>query len=87
MIESPDLDPEAEHVERELKMIIRQTVASLGQRSAEICALRYFEGYSNQEIARMMGTSQLVVGVVLHRARGRLRKKISKYMEGNRETN
>src|SRR5438128_2315487 len=39
-------------------------------------ALRYFEGFDNGEIAQIMGTSPLVVGVTLHRARARLRKDI-----------
>jgi DNA-directed RNA polymerase specialized sigma24 family protein len=36
--------------------------------------LRYVEEYSNQEIARMLNTSQAVVAVMLHRARARLRR-------------
>ena len=43
-------------------------------------ALRYYEGHDNQEIARLMGTSQMVVGVVLHRARTKLKKEIAAYM-------
>ena len=43
-------------------------------------ALRYFEGYDNGEIARLMGTSALVVGVTLHRARAKLRKEIGGYL-------
>ena len=47
--------------------------------------LRYYEGHDNREIARRMGTSQLVVGVVLHRARTRLRKEIGHYLEKHHE--
>ena len=43
-------------------------------------ALRYYEGHDNQEIAKVMGTSQMVVGVVLHRARTKLKKEIAAYM-------
>jgi DNA-directed RNA polymerase specialized sigma24 family protein len=43
-------------------------------------ALRYFEGFDNREIARVMSTSALVVGVTLHRARARLRKEIGSYL-------
>jgi DNA-directed RNA polymerase specialized sigma24 family protein len=42
--------------------------------------LRYFEGYDNGEIARLMSTSALVVGVTLHRARAKLRKEIGSYL-------
>jgi DNA-directed RNA polymerase specialized sigma24 family protein len=44
-------------------------------------ALRYFEGFDNGEIARVMSTSALVVGVTLHRARTRLRKEIGSYLQ------
>jgi DNA-directed RNA polymerase specialized sigma24 family protein len=44
-------------------------------------ALRYFEGFANGEIAKVMNTSPLVVGVTLHRARARLRKEIGKYLQ------
>jgi DNA-directed RNA polymerase specialized sigma24 family protein len=43
-------------------------------------ALRYFEGYANNDIAKIMNTSPLVVGVTLHRARARLRKEIGRYL-------
>jgi RNA polymerase sigma-70 factor (ECF subfamily) len=61
---------------RELRDWLRRAVARLGPRAAEIFSLRYFEGFSNQQIARLLGTSQAVVAVVLHRTRGRLRKEI-----------
>src|ERR1044071_165734 len=44
-------------------------------------ALRYFEGLGNAEIAGVMNTSPLVVGVTLHRARVRMRKEIGKYLK------
>ncbi|MEP6636651.1 MAG: sigma-70 family RNA polymerase sigma factor, partial [Acidobacteriota bacterium] len=74
-------NPEAQHVDRELQTLIREAVARLGATAAEMFVLRYYEGYENQEIARMLGTSHLVVGVVLHRARTKLRKEIGKYLE------
>ena len=45
-------------------------------RAATAFALRYFEGYDNARIAEILGTSQMVVAVTLHRARTRLRKEI-----------
>ena len=45
-------------------------------RAAEVFALRYLEGLSNPQIASLLGTSQAVVAVTLHRTRGRLRKEI-----------
>ncbi|HKO98180.1 MAG TPA: sigma-70 family RNA polymerase sigma factor [Pyrinomonadaceae bacterium] len=80
-LESRFKSPEAEHADRELHQLIRQAVARLGKTAAEMFVLRYYEGYDNQEIAKQMGTSQMVVGVVLHRARTKLRKEIGQYLE------
>jgi len=74
-------NPEAHHEDRELRKLIREAVARLGERAGAMFALRYFEGHDNSEIARIMGTSALVVGVTLHRARARLRKEIGNYLQ------
>lgn len=65
--------PERQLVGREMKDRLRHAVATLNTASAEVFVLRYFEGYSNQEIARMTGSTQGAVGVTLHRARYRLK--------------
>ena len=75
-------NPETSHEDRELRELIRSAVSNLGHTAAQMFALRYFEGYSNREIAEVMKTSALVVGVTLHRARSRLRKEIGRYMQG-----
>ena len=79
---STEPSPETQQVDRELKNQIRQALATLGPKAAEIIVLKYFEGHSNLEIARMLGTTQMVIGVLLHRARTRLRKEIASYLEG-----
>jgi RNA polymerase sigma-70 factor (ECF subfamily) len=84
-LESRFQSPEAEHADRELQMLIRQAVARLGKTAGEMFVLRYYEGYDNQEIAKMLDTSQMVVGVVLHRARTKLRKEIGHYLEKHHE--
>jgi RNA polymerase sigma-70 factor (ECF subfamily) len=84
-LESKFQSPEAEHADRELQMLIRQAVARLGKTAGEMFVLRYYEGYDNQEIAKMLDTSQMVVGVVLHRARTRLRKEIGHFLEKHHE--
>jgi RNA polymerase sigma-70 factor (ECF subfamily) len=66
-------DPERELGASEIRTRVRREVARLSPRSAEIFVLRYFEGYDNHEIARMVGSSRSTVGVVLHRARERIR--------------
>jgi len=67
---------------REIRERLRQAVSRLGPRTAEIFVLRYFEGYGNREIARMLDTSQGVVAVVLHRARRQLRDDIGSLLGG-----
>lgn len=83
---SSEPSPETQHLDRELQNQIRGSIATLGPKAAEIVALKYFEGHSNLEIAEMLGTSQMVIGVLLHRARTRLRKEIAKFLEGHHET-
>jgi RNA polymerase sigma-70 factor (ECF subfamily) len=73
--------PEAEHSDRELHVLVRTAVSRLGKTAGEMFVLRYYEGFDNKEIAALLNTSPLVVGVVLHRARTRLRKEIGHYLE------
>jgi RNA polymerase sigma-70 factor (ECF subfamily) len=82
---SSSRDPEANHADRELRKLIQHAVGRLGAVAAEMFVLRYFEGYGNSEIAKMLGTSQMVVGVTLHRSRARLRKEIGNYLEKHHE--
>jgi len=81
VLKSSRLSPEAVHADRELQVLIREAVARLGKTAAEMFVLRYYEGKDNKEIARLLNTSPMVVGVVLHRARARLRKEISDYLK------
>jgi RNA polymerase sigma-70 factor, ECF subfamily len=78
---SARMNPETSAEDRELRKLIQEAVARLGERAAEVFILRYFEGYDNREIAEMLGTSQMVVAVTLHRARSRMRKEIGEYLE------
>jgi RNA polymerase sigma factor (sigma-70 family) len=85
LTENSSLNPEAQHADSELRKLIQRAVARLGASAAEMFVLRYFEGYGNSEIAEMTGTSQMVVGVTLHRSRARLRKEIGNYLEKHHE--
>jgi len=77
--------PEDDFADVELRELIRHAVAKLEGRAATAFALRYFEGYDNARIAHVLGTSQMVVAVTLHRARTRLRKEIGNYLEKHHE--
>ena len=59
----------------------RRRAEKLGERAATVFALRYFEGYDNNKIAELLGTSPTVVAVTLHRARTRLRREIGQFLE------
>ena len=83
--ERSNLSPEARQQDRELRKLIQQAVSRLGASAAEMFVLRYFEGYGNSEIAELLGTSQMVVAVTLHRSRARLRKEIGNYLEKHHE--
>ena len=85
IVESPSRSPEAQQVDRELRRLIRAAISRLGATAAEMFALRYLEGYGNAEIAQLLGTSQMTVGVTLHRARTRMRKEIGEYLEKHHE--
>jgi RNA polymerase sigma-70 factor, ECF subfamily len=77
--------PEEDFADVELRELIRHAVAKLEGHAATAFALRYFEGYDNRRIAQVLGTSQMVVAVTLHRARTRLRKEIGNYLEKHHE--
>ena len=74
--ESPDRVQSA----GELKDQIRQSLAKMSRKAGEIFVLRYFEGYGNNEIARMLGTSRSTVNVILHRTRNRLKDEMREYL-------
>jgi RNA polymerase sigma factor (sigma-70 family) len=76
---NPYDSPEQAQSSAELRQRLRQVLAKLHPRTAEMFALRYVEGLDNPEVARIMQTSQAVVAVMLHRARSRLRKELSAF--------
>ncbi len=86
--QSPELSvasPADDLADMELRELVRQAVAKLEGRAATAFVLRYYEGYDNGRIAEVLGTSQMVVAVTLHRARTRLRKEIGNYLEKHHE--
>jgi RNA polymerase sigma-70 factor (ECF subfamily) len=83
-VELPDLPVEpAQRDSRELRQALARALAQLKPRSAEIFVLRFLEGFSNAEIARMQGVSQVLVAVIVHRSRQQLRKELGAY-QGDR---
>jgi len=65
--------PERLSSSRDLGRRLRAALTRLSPRQAEIFTLRYLEGLGNLEIARLLGSSQTAIAVILHRARHRLK--------------
>ena len=82
-VELLDLPEPASDDPRELHMALAQALgralAQLKPRSAEIFTLRFIEGFSNSQIAGMLGMSQVLVAVIVHRTRQQLRKALGAY--------
>lgn len=74
-----------EHEQHELRDCLRQALARLAPREAEVFTLRFLEGYGNTEIARMLGLSRVSVAVVVHRTRRRLQQEIRSIWEAGHE--
>jgi RNA polymerase sigma-70 factor (ECF subfamily) len=72
--------PDGLQSESEVKAQIRLALGKMSAKAAEIFVLRYFEGYGNNEIARMLGTSRSTVNVILHRTREKLRGELASYL-------
>jgi RNA polymerase sigma-70 factor (ECF subfamily) len=53
---------------------LRQALAALPERDAQVFTMRYLEEFSYEAIATQMGLSINLVGVILHRARKTLRE-------------
>lgn len=69
----------------ELSERLRVALGQLPQRQAEVFALHALEGWKHEEIARVMEVSSDAVGVLLHRARARLRELLAPVMRVERQ--
>jgi len=76
----PEKGPDRIQDAGEIRDQVKQALAKMSPKAAEIFILRYFEGYGNHEIARMLGTSRSTVNVILHRTRQRLKEEIAEYV-------
>ena len=66
----------------ELRRVLAQALGKLEPRSAEVFTLRFLEGFTNPQIAAMLGISQVLVAVIVHRTRRQLRKELGAYLGG-----
>lgn len=72
----PGQSPSQSQDASEQREALRAAVARLHPTAGEMFILRYFEGYDNAEVAKMMDTSEGTVAVTLHRTRVRLQKEL-----------
>jgi len=82
LAEVPRRGPEGRREDGEIREALRSALSRLSPRAAEMFVLRYLEGFTNLEIARMLGRPQAVVAVTLHRARRRLREELRHFTGG-----
>jgi RNA polymerase sigma-70 factor (ECF subfamily) len=78
--ENAPLAPDRLYRSTEIRHWLRQAVARLSPRAAEIFALRFFEGRDNPEIAQALGTTPATVAVTLSRTRDRIQQEFRAYM-------
>ncbi|MEK7404786.1 MAG: RNA polymerase sigma factor [Acidobacteriota bacterium] len=85
LVQDARLQPDRRLAARELRESLRQAIARLSPKAAEIFALRYFEGYEYAEIASMLGLTLSNVAVTLHRSRGQLQEELRSFIGGHHE--
>jgi RNA polymerase sigma-70 factor (ECF subfamily) len=83
-VAGPNGDPEAAAVGRELAERLRQAVAELPTREAEVFCLRYFEELPYQRIAETLNIQTGAVAAALHKARAKLEALLAEVPEGDR---
>jgi RNA polymerase sigma-70 factor, ECF subfamily len=64
---------------RDVQEWFRKALPGLSQREAEVFVLRHIEGYTNAEIAALLGTTRGTVAVTLFRARAYLKKSMRRH--------
>jgi len=62
----------------EQKQLVRQALATLSPRDAEIMLLKYTEGWSYRQLAEHLGVSVSAVEARLHRAREKMRQALAR---------
>ena len=80
-VELVDLPGRTVHQESaDLRRALAEALGKLEPRAAEVFTLRFLEGFTNPEIARMLSISQVLVAVIVHRTRRQLQKQLGAYL-------
>ena len=77
-----DVSAERQRQDSEFRQRLRKALLVLTDRNATVFCLRYFEEFTNKEIAAALGVSQTRVAVILHRARKRLQQELLDFVKG-----
>lgn len=75
-VELVDLPGPSHSDTADLRRALAHAISKLEPRSAEVFTLRFLEGFTNPQIAAMLGISQVLVAVIVHRTRRQLRKEL-----------
>jgi RNA polymerase sigma-70 factor (ECF subfamily) len=78
--ENASLAPDRLYRSEEIRHWLREALTRLNPRTAEMFALRFFEGRDNPEIAKTLGTTAATVAVTLSRTRDRIQQEFRSYM-------
>jgi RNA polymerase sigma-70 factor (ECF subfamily) len=71
-------DPLGWLLSAERAVLVREAIARLPRRDADVLVLKYTEQWSYRELAAHLGTTESAVEARLHRARARLREELSR---------
>lgn len=74
------VDPAEEVLARELAARIERAINALPPRQREVIVLRDVEGWSAEDVCNAMGISETNQRVLLHRARGKVRRDLRRYL-------
>jgi RNA polymerase sigma-70 factor, ECF subfamily len=82
LADSPHLAPDRAHGSTEIRDWLREALARLNPRIAQMFVLRFFEGKDNPEIARLLSTTPGTVAVTISRTRDRLQQEYRSHVGG-----
>jgi len=78
---APGANPEQQWATREALAIVRRRLDELGDKYGDIFMLRFFEGYTESEIARRLGLNVATVKTRAYRARLAVRQQLDRELQ------
>mgnify|MGYP000098656003 FL=1 len=86
-LEDEGSTPEEQMLREELQQVARQVIRSLALKYREVFVLAVLEGFSYQDVAKMVGRKPQSVKTDIHRARLMIRERLARYLrEGSVES-